>query len=91
MSSSELVNICSSSEKSNAPIRAPAKRRRIVVLESSQDSQRRRGEVAPTATSKKRGKDQGPMTLVVTSGTKEADAMEIEESELYDDLATAQL
>lgn len=31
------------------------------------------------------------MTLVVTSGTKEADAMEIEESELYDDLATAQL
>lgn len=88
-SASKVVKI-SSDDDSDVPLRA--KRRRNVVPESSGEAQHAE-ESKPAAAPKKRGRPrkQRPMTPVVVSGTEEAGAMEIDDSELYDDPAAAQL
>lgn len=90
--SSRVVNISSDDNDSDVHPTHLAKRRRKTVPESSEEPGHAE-VVKPTATPKKRGRprEPTPKTPVVVSGTEEAGAMEIEESDLYDDPAAAQL
>jgi len=89
VSASKAVNI-SSDDDLDVPLRA--KRRRTAVPESSEEAQHVQ-EAIPTAAPKKRGRSRrpSPKTPVGASGTEEDGAMEIDESELYEDPAAAQL